>query len=176
MTVATNDDIDRLSARLPEVEWKLLRMGAVLNATLLPQGLFRHQLEYTPKSCVDEIRADLATLKSQNNEQATCFLAQQVLKKINVLVRLCQQKLKKKTSEQQVPMGIHAISTRQQWLQTLQNDIDRLTDQQQALLKTLTRLQSGNDVQALLQIQAELGDAERCLTLAKETLVRSTMY
>ena len=166
--------IQRLSARLPELAWKLSTMGPVLHPTLFPRGLFRSRFEYTPASCIDEINADLQTIKQQENEQAAHYLADRVAKKINVLVRICQQHSKQKKPERQAAFGVQAINTRQQWLKTMQSEIDVLSQQQDALAATLHALKANENLDGMLRVQAELGQAERRLTLAKETYARST--
>lgn len=170
------DVITRLSARLPELEWKLGRLETGINPTLLPRNLFRSRIALTSQSCIDEIKADLQSIKQQNNEQSAHYLAERVGQKINVLVRLCQHDPDKKKPEQQAHFGLQAIGTRQQWLQTMQRDIDALTAQHHALTLTLATLKATNNTQAILNLQVELGRAERRLTLAKETLARSTVF
>lgn len=171
-----NDVLTHLFARLPELEWKLSLPGMIINPALLPRGLFRSRLELTAKTCVDEIKTELHAIKHQDNEQTAQYLAERVGKKINVLVRLCQQNTEKKTPERHASFGVQAIGTRQQWLQTMQNDIDTLARQQQALETSLVALVAENNTQAILSLQAELGNAGRRLTLAKETLARSTTF
>ena len=166
--------IQQLSARLPELSWKLNALGPVLQPTLFPRGLFCSRFELTPASCIDEINADLATIHAQTNEQAVHYLAERVVKKINVLVRICQQHSKQKKPDRQVALGVQAINTRQQWLKTMQSEIDLLSEQQKALAAALHVLKANGNVDAVLRVQAELGQAERRLTEAKEAYARST--
>ncbi len=170
------DIILNLSARLPELEWKLSLAGPGIAPKQLPPGLFLSRHEYTVQSCMDEIKADLQAIRQQNNIQSARYLAERVGKKINVLVRLCQQQLNKKTPESQSEFGVKAIGTRQQWLKTMQEEIDTLTIQHQALAARLADVQAKHNMQATLNLQLELGKAERRLTLAKETLERSTIF
>ena len=171
-----HDILIRLSARLPELEWKMSRLVKGINPKLLPRGLFRSQLELTSQTCINEIKTDLQAIKLQNNEQSAHYLAERVGQKINVLVRLCQHDPDKNKPDRQVNFGVQAMGTRQQWLQTMQRDIDTLAAQHQALATRLTTLQAENNTQAILNLQVELGNAERRLTLAKETLARSTTF
>ena len=171
-----NDVLTQLSARLPELEWKLSLPGMVINPSVLPRALFRSQFELTAQTCIDEIKADLQAIKQQSNETSAHYLAERVGKKINVLVRLCKQSTEKKTPERQATFGVQTIGTRQQWLQTMQDDIDTLSRQQQALEAALVTMQAENNTQTILSLQAELGKAGRRLTLAKETLARSTTF
>ena len=167
---ALDDSVRVLLARLPELAWKLDALHPVFNTKLLPRGLFNYKLEMTPQSCIDEIHADLRVLKDHKNERSAHYLADRVSRKINVLVQLCKVSVKKKPV---TTFGVQSISTRQQWLQSLQEDIVRLGIQQQALTTTHNRLQTGHDPQTILSLQAELGEVERCLTLARETLLRA---
>lgn len=171
-----NESVQVLIARLPELVWKLNTLYSVFNPTLLPPGLFKTQLEMTPQSCVDEINADLQLLNHHKNERSVHFLAERVSQKINVLVRLCQIDEDKKPSGQALTFGVQAISTRQQWLASLQEYITVLSTQQAALASTLSKSKINHNPQATLSIQAEIGAVEHRLTLARETLARATAY
>ena len=171
--MSIHNSVQQLSDRLPELEWKLSLLGGVLNPSLLPRGLFHSRFEWTTQSCIDEIKADLRTMKEHAHDRTAEYLALRVGQKINVLVRICQQQLDKKTPQRQVYFGVQAISTRQQWLKSLQNDIDALSNQQQALAGSVSISKSKNNVQATLSLEKELGEADRRLTLAKETLLRA---
>ncbi len=172
-----DDLVTRLSARLPELEWQLSLQGVVINPAALPPGLFRQRLEMTSQTCVEEIKADLQAINQQDNAKSIQYLSGRIEKKINVLVRLCRQQTVKKSTEQQTHFGVQAISTRQQWLQTMHDEVDMLARQQQALEAALAGLMAGNsDPGAVLTLKAELGEAERRLTLARETLARATVF
>lgn len=172
------ESVQMLSARLPELVWKLGSLHSVLNPKLLPRGLFKAQLEMTPQSCIDEIHADLHVLNEHKNERSVRYLAERVSQKINVLVRLCQMQTdKEQPVGQPLACGVQGISTRQQWLCNLEDDITRLATQQVALTTTLNKLQTRlDDPLVILSIQAEVGEVERRLTLARETLARATTY
>ena len=169
-----HESVQTLAARLPELVWKLSTLHSAFNPKLLPRGLFNAQLEMTPQSCIDEINDDLRVLKDHKNERSVHYLAERVGQKINVLVRLCQIHVEKKLGGQPLTFGVQEISTRQQWLGNLQTEIVRLSTQQLALTSALGKLQTGHDPQAILSLQAEVGEIERRLTLAKETLARAT--
>lgn len=171
--VITDESLSVLSARLPELAWKLETRYSVFSPKLFPRGLFNYQFEMTPHSCINEIKADLQSLSAQKNERSARYLAERVHQKINVLVQLCRVGDDKKTSEQPPTFSVQAINTRQQWLQTLRENIARLQTQQQALTATLDNLQRGRDSQAILKLQAEIGKVERSLTLAKDILART---
>ena len=171
-----NESVQVLVARLPELVWKLSTIGSAFNPRLLPRGLFKTQLEMTPQSCIDEINADLQLLNDQKNERSERFIAERVSQKINVLVRLCQINADKKPSGEPLAFGVQEMSTRQQWLENLQEDIVRLSTQQLALAATLSKLNTSQNPQAILGLQAEVGEVERRLTLARETWARATAY
>ena len=165
-----------LSDRLPELVWKLGNLQGVFNPKRLPRGLFNEQLEMTPQSCIDEIYADLKVLNNHKNERIAHYLAERVSQKINVLVRLCQIETRKKPSGALPTFGVQTMSTRQQWLSGLQDDIARLSAQHQALSAALSKQQAERNPQVILTLQADLGELERRLTLAKETLARAMVY
>jgi hypothetical protein len=162
-----------LIARLPELEWKAADLNPFLFSKSIPKNVFR-TLDVTAAACINEIKADIQTLAKQDNYLSAYYLAGQVKQKISVLVGLC--KIEKKNKQQKdAGFGISMLSTRQQWLQSLEQTVSILTKQQEALAKTLTQMQSHNtDVAVLLNIKSELGEAQRRLTLAKEALNKAT--
>lgn len=161
--------LKQLEARLPELEWKLSALGSYINPKLLPKGLFRDRFELTPQTCAEEIKYDLRVLKTQTNEQSAHYMASRLNQKINVLVRLCKTQPVKSIQKSNMSLSLQAMSTRQRWLQTMQDDISRLKSQREALLLILATMESRCDVQAVLKLQAELGEVERRVTMAVET-------
>jgi hypothetical protein len=157
-----------LFSRLPELEWKITRLN--FSSTNVPRGLFRLGKELTGAACVTEIKEDIHNLSIQNNERSAHYLAERIKQKINVLVILCQMDSRKKKPLEQVSFGIKMLSTRQQWLQSLEHDIHLLTLQQQALSKALEQMKLSTNTTGLLNLKAELGEVERRLTLAQEAL------
>lgn len=164
---------DALWLRLPELEWKLQSSNTLINQSSLPRGLFRSETESTPRSYIEEIRSDILALQQQTNERGAHYLAARVSQKISVLVRLCQLQARKKVPAQKVHFGVQAISTRQQWLQGIKEDVERLTVQKEALLSALKNRGVKSAPQVLLNLQVELGEIEQQLTLANEALVRA---
>lgn len=78
-----------------------------------------------------------------------------------------------KKSEEKVSFGIKMLSTRQQWINDLEMEINKLVAQQQAMTKALEHHRHSHNSSAILHLKAELGEVERRLTLAKETLNRA---
>lgn len=169
-----NDLVTRIEARLPELEWMLKTRHIPLNRSNLPRGLFYDRFEMTLASCIEEIKFNLMALKQETHERSARFLAERVQQKINVLVGLYQLHGEKKTPNTTVHFGVQTISTRQQWVESLDNEMAHLAAQKQALQRALERMQTANDGDAMLRLQAELGELERRLTLAKETWNRMT--
>lgn len=168
--MANRQLLQELEARLPELEWKISSLGSALSISSLPKGLFRSAFEMSPVSCIAEIKLDLKQLAEQGNQRSAQYLAERIRQKIAVLVTLCQLQANKPKTETRKGFGLDKISTRQQWLQSLEQDINQLNNQREALTKTLAQLNARGEVQAVLQLQAELGEVEKRLTLAKETL------
>jgi hypothetical protein len=162
-----------LSDRLPELTWKLNTLYPALHPKWFPPGLFIQKQDMTPQSCIDEINDDLQKINAQNNKRIALYLADRVNKKINVLVRLCQVRRDTRTTHKPIEFDVQAISTRQQWLGTLEKDIAQLSIQQQALAFALQQLKNKDAPEALLKLHAEIGEVERRLTLAKERLARA---
>ncbi|WP_298628110.1 primosomal replication protein PriC [uncultured Legionella sp.] len=165
-----NELLTELNSRLPELEWKISELSSAISSHNLPRGLFRTGFELTGAGCVKEIKADMLALSQQKNERSAHFLASRIKQKINVLVALCQIDNKKSKAAEPASFGVKMLSTRQQWIQNLETDINTLTQQQQAMVKSLEHLSHSNNVDAVLALRAELGEVERRLTLAKETL------
>lgn len=159
-----------LTARLPELEWKINGFSSLIQNKNLPRGLFRSGAEFTGMSCIEEIKADIQTLSQQKSTHSAHFLANKIRQKVNVLVTLCQIESRKNTREERAHFGMNMLSTRQQWIATLEQDIEALERQQQAMIKTFEQMQRGSNITAVLSLQAELGEIEKRLTLARETL------
>lgn len=164
--------LHELEARLPELDWKISSLGAALSTKSLPRGLFRPRLETSFSICIAEIKEDIQALAAQKIEYSAYYLAQRIRQKINVLVRLCQMQNEKPKSKETVYFGLTMINTRQQWLQTLEKDINLLVEKHEAMTKALEKMNVQGNSLALLSLQAELGEVEKRLTLARETFAR----
>lgn len=164
-----------LEARLPELEWKISSLVSTNFSTKsLPRGLFHSHIDASASACVNEIKADIQNLAAQKSQYSAYYLAQRINQKINVLVTLCHLQAKKPKARENISFGVNRINTRQQWLQSLQSDIDLLSAQQQAMHKSQQLMQQSHaDPKVLLNLQAELGEVEKRLTLAKETFARA---
>lgn len=174
MPAESNQLVTELIARLPELEWKISSIGTSFSSHSLPRGLFCVDKKVTGDSCIAEIKADIQALLQQTNERSALYLADRIRRKVNVLVALCQIHGRKNKTEEKVDFCVKMLSTRQQWICVLENDIQSLERQQQALGKTLAHMIGRNQEPAtILQLKAELGEIERRLTLAQETLKRT---
>lgn len=162
-----------LSARLPELEWKISGLGTSFSNRSLPKGLFHSAREMNGALCIAEIKSDIRALSAQTNKLAAAHLAQQIQQKINVLVALCQINSKRNKPDERPHFGLDSLSTRQQWIQTLEADIQQLLNQRLAVQKALDSINLQSSPQIVLNLQAELGAIEKRLTLAQETLNRA---
>lgn len=168
-----SDSLTDLTLRLPELEWKISGLGSSFSTQSLPRGLFSTHFGLTGALCIEEIKADIQTLASQNSSRSAVFLASRIQQKINVLVALCQAHSKNNKPEERVHFGLNKLSTRQQWIRSLEEDVTTLTLQHQALLRALEQMKCNAHVSALLGVQGELGEVEKRLTLAQEALNRA---
>ncbi len=159
-----------LSSRLPELEWKIGSIKASISSHNVPRGLFRASHGFSGQTCVDEIKADIQALSLQLNQRSANYLATRITQKINVLVTLCQIQSKRNKSQERVHFGLSTITTRQQWISTLEHSIQTLESQKQSMINALAQFKKSVNDAAVLNLQAELGEVERRLTLAKETL------
>ena len=103
------------------------------------------------------------------------FLAMRINRKINVLVTLCQIYSRKNNQKEKANFGLKMINTRQQWLQSIESDIEVLELQQQAMIKALDQRKQSHNDPAILNLQKELGEVEKRLTLARETLTQAVL-
>ncbi|MFI4917956.1 MAG: hypothetical protein ACHP65_00205 [Legionellales bacterium] len=168
-----NELLATLSARLPELEWKVDGLGSAFLSHGIPRGLFRSNFELTGRKCIDEIKADIQVLSKQKHEASAFYLAQQIQKKINTLVILYQRHSRRNKVLERGHFGVKMLSTRQQWLQALESDINLLLMQQQSMMKTLEQMKLGADAVAILSVQKEVGEIDKRLTLAREALNRA---
>lgn len=164
------EPLDRLYARLPELAWQLESLFRVFPSGSFPRGLFNTSLEMTPHVCIEEIKKDIQNLTAQqNNARSAHFLAERIRQKVAVLVKMCQ--LHRETAAAGAAKnGLEMLTTRQQWVQTVQQEVARLTAQQKAMEKALQSFRDRNDTVAFLTLQKELGEVQRLLTIAQETL------
>lgn len=173
MLLEPDELLNKLIARLPELEWKINGLDMSFLSHSVPRGLFRTNSESTAAMFIAEIKADIHALSKQTNKRSAFYLAECIRQKINVLVVLCQIHHRKNKPEGKNYFGIKMLSTRQQWISDLEIEIEALSTQQQAMIKSLAQLQHQQDSNSLLNLKAELGEVERRLTLAKETLNRA---
>ena len=168
-----SETVKILSDRLPELVWKLGAIQGEFHSKSLARGLFKERLEMTPQTCIDEINANLSVLKTHKDDLSARYLADRVSEQINVLVKLCQLYASMQPAQKNVSFGVQSISTRQQWLSELQENINQLSAQKQAMLAALNQKKASQKPLVYLQLQAEVGEIDRRLTLARETLERS---
>lgn len=165
-----NELLAELTSRLPELEWKISGLGSLISSQSVPRGLFRSSNELTGTACVDEIKSDIQALSHQRNERSAHYLANRIKQKVNVLVALCQIESRKNKIEEKIHFGVKMLSTRQQWIGTLEKEVSILEKQQQAIAKALSQMKQSTNAAAILSVQGELGEVQRRLTLAKEAL------
>lgn len=161
-----------LRERLPELEWQLNKPGASFSTQSLPPGLFRNR-EDDPVACVAEIRADINTLFGHPNPRIVRYLIEKINQKINVLVAVCAQRKQHAPESEQAAFVVDQLSTRRQWLETMEATIKRLEEQRQALLHSLTEKDLAGNHPVSLNLRSELGALEQRLTLAQEAYARA---
>ncbi|KTC70213.1 coiled-coil protein [Legionella birminghamensis] len=158
-----------LKARLPELAWNLNKPGAQIPWQNLPPGIFRYQFEPKASDYIAEIKSDIERLEQQVNTQAASYLAQRIQQKINILVRLCRCKPPVQKADNSASFMLQALSTRQQWLASLEEQIQSFTEQRDALAARLSTIAKEQQ----LAVLAELGAAEKRLTEAKEAYAKA---
>lgn len=167
--------LDELSARLPELEWQVCGLSTRIVAKQLPQGLFRQHFDATAVMYINEVKEDIHTLAKQKNQSSGLYLAERIKRKIDVLVMLCQIDNRKEKPESRPAFSLKSLSTRQQWLHSLEQEVATLSQQHQALSSSLLQLTTSNPA-AVLNLKAELGKIEQRLTLAQEALARAIAH
>lgn len=169
-----SNQVASLMSRMPELEWQLGKLGSSFSPKSLPRALFRQAFDAPVLAYVAEIKADIATLSMHNNQQVVRYLALKVTQKVNVLVTICSRHNREQPVQEVVSYGVDKISTRQQWLQSLEANILMLDSQRQALANVLAQNNHADDSLSQLNLQRELGELEKRLTLARETRDRAT--
>jgi len=165
----TNKLINDLLKRIPELEWQLEKLGNAFLPNSLPDGLFRQPFDAPISSYITELKTEINSLAKHENQLAANYLAARINQKINVLVTMCYRHNQKHPSRQATSFGVDALTTRQQWLQSLEASIQLLINQKEAIINTLELRQKQGDPNVLLGLQRELGEVEKRLTLAEET-------
>lgn len=156
------------------MEWQLSKLGSSFSAKSLPKALFRQPVDAPASAYATEIRDDISSLSSQTNQRAVHYLALKISQKIHVLVSICSRHNRAQPDMDIVSYGVDKISTRQQWLQTLEANILMLDAQRESLVNTLAQKGcSSDDSLTQLNLQRELGELEKRLTLARETWERA---
>jgi hypothetical protein len=168
------DVLQTLTKRLPELEYRLDGIGKI-RTSQLPKGLFRSaQFEesMTSSGCIEEIRSDLIRLKTLledvlDQTSPAVYLAKQVSLKMQVLLQLCQQS-RRKNFEKKTNIEIKQLVTRNEWLDNMQNERQRLIRQQAALLSALEENKESSHVTTSLQhalddVEGQLSSVTRML-------------
>lgn len=165
---------ETLSNRLSELLWQLDKTRVSLNSKAIPEGVFPGVGDKTPKACIQDINHDLQALRKESSEPGARFLAARIFKKIAILTTLCEIQSGKQTPvAASKRFNIKTLGTRQHWLKTVEDDIATLTAQQQALRAHLEHLKPQQADETSLTLQAELGEIERRLTLAREAFSKA---
>lgn len=163
------DILQTLAARLPELEWRLDEVGKIHMKTL-PKGLFQSckgEDWIEPSSCIEEIKQNLATLSAMHETSAGPFLTLKISQKINVLLRVCQMHRRKVVTKGRTSFEMNQLATRQQWLETLEKEIERLLIQKTAIMAALEK--NSHVPTAVSALQQELSELTRRLTLVQTT-------
>jgi hypothetical protein len=164
-----------LLARLPELEWQLSKQSLSFSPRALPPGLFRQTFDAPTTAYVSEIKADIVTLKTfHNNQKIAHYLALKINQKINVLVSVCSRYNRREPEMAVATYGVDKMSTRQQWLQSLEANINLLLEQKKALESVWAQKDKLRDSESQLRLARELGELEKRLTLARETFTRAS--
>ncbi|KTD07448.1 hypothetical protein [Legionella jamestowniensis] len=168
MTVSLS--LDELEARLPELEWQMSSFGHTISTKILPKGLFRLPETASATAFINDIKTDLKRLANHQNEQSGFYLAQKIQQKINVLIALCRLEVNPAPRQSNY---LSMITTRQHYVEELGKEKELLLQQRQALIN---RLEQTNDLGTRLNLNAEVGEIEKRLTLVQETMVRVTKW
>lgn len=163
----------QIEARLPELSWRLGELKPFIQSNLLPRGLFLKKGVLTPDDCIKEIKSELLQLR-HTSEGGARYLAERLARKIDVLVHFCHHK-KKTQSVKKQSFGVDAIHTRKQWMEKLEEDIQALATQREALKKRLAELHGRDSVQTTLRLQSELGEVEKRYTKTQEQYENAVM-
>jgi len=163
-----DSELEALKARLPELAWQLRKLGSSFPVHTLPRGLFR-QVTVDAGAYIIEINEDIDKLSTQLNLPSMNYLASKIHQKIAVLVAICANMNQPEKAKEHFQMD--SICTRQQWLERLNDDLQALRGQREALLKAMRAAGAHAEIQ--LPLQAELGALEKQLTLVEEQYAKA---
>lgn len=170
------DVLETLAQRLPELEYRLDEIGKIQSA-VLPKGLFkagRFSETLSSSTCIGEVRTDLLHLKAlleevhEERSPVVAYLTQQVSLKMQVLLQLCHQYRRKKITAARTNIEMKQLVTRDQWLNTVRQEHQRLLLQQSALKSALDKNQQ--NAHAVLTLQRALDDVKDQLVAVERTL------
>lgn len=168
--------VETLSSRLPELEWKLTEIPAgIFQSNRIPKHLFRQYSELTATSCIAEIKHDLHRLEQQTGFRTARYLAESISHKINALIRLCKDHARKDSAQGIKGLKLHALTTRDEWVDTLKSAVKDLERQRAALQKTLSMLPPETEqAKKRHSIREELAKVEQRLQTVRESLQRAS--
>lgn len=154
--------------RLPELEWKMSQLSRSLSQAILPKHLFPSYINPQPQKLVDDIKTEIERLKNVKRSLSAHYLAEKISQKIQVLVTYCNDN--HTGASVRAPSSkslLDELCTRNQFVEKTEEKIQRLQSQDLALK---TRLAECKCTQESLKLTKELGELNKQLTLAKESL------
>lgn len=165
MMQTLEDLIQELEQRLPELAWRLQKINMAFLYKSLPQGLFTISSDASFSDYIQDITFELSRLQQASSPAIQQFLGDKIKRKVNVLVNICVQP-QNKAATVETKLNIKRFRTRHQWLQDAEKEIVQLKQQYTALLNTANR--DYLNTAAQLNIQQELGELQKKITLAEE--------
>lgn len=167
-----NDLLQTLLNRLPELEWQLNKLGTEFSARLLPPGLFQLPIDASKSDYIDQLRNDIKRVSHQKDIKSIHFLVEKINQKINVLVQICCSR-PRDTISKDITLTINKLSTRQGWLNDLEQMTQVLNEQKKALISALSET---TNQEIKMSLHYEIGLLERKLTLNHEAYYQATGY
>ena len=167
----STDFLKNLEDRLPELAWQLQKLGLSYVTQHLPKDLFPLKDTASIPAYINNIKLDIKALSAGQSFLTQQFIANRITRKINVLVSLCNQTLSPSIRPDNSSLDLQSICTRQHWIKKIEENIIQLNLQKNALLKVQQR--PSLSIAAKLNLQKELGELQKLLTVAEETYAKA---
>lgn len=166
--------LKEIAQRLPELEWKMSGLSTPVSKMALPRHLFSSTVHRQPEQLMQTIKEEIGRLNQEKSSLGAYYLAKKIYQKIKVLVTYCgEAKISTNSNVSHAYKGyLEELCTRNQYIQTTEEQIRRLSEQHLALK---TRLSQTSDPQDTLTLTRDLGKLEKRLILIKEALERALL-
>jgi hypothetical protein len=173
--------LKELSARIPELDWQLGKLGPSFSfdksiAYTLPKGLFKVTYNALSSEYIAEIKDDIASLPGytydEHNMQTILYIVNKIHQKIHTLVTIFAHHNRLKSLDENTDFFINKLTSYHKRLQPLEDMVAMLTEQKKALIYLLKSNKHYTAI-ARLNLVCELNELEKQLVIASKAYIRA---